>query len=199
MAAPRARRKPAARGSFRVIGGRWRGRRLAFLDDGSVRPTPDRIRETLFNWLAEEIHAARCIDLFAGSGALGIEALSRGACAVTFVDSQAGVVRQIRSNLQALQVEASVQQADAQNWLQREAGRYDIAFVDPPFRQGQIVPALAALAPRLTVCNRVYLECEQGLELDLPAGWQLLKAKRAGEVGYHLLTYQSEKLEGEHE
>ncbi|MDX1496775.1 MAG: RsmD family RNA methyltransferase, partial [Salinisphaeraceae bacterium] len=88
--APKAKTRPhkrsAARGSFRIIGGRWRGRRLPFVDDGSVRPTSNRIRETLFNWLADDIHQARCIDLFAGSGALGLEALSRGAAAVVFLD-----------------------------------------------------------------------------------------------------------------
>lgn len=179
-----------SRGSFRIIGGRWRGRRLPFVDDGSVRPTPDRVRETLFNWLSQDIHEARCIDLFAGSGALGMEALSRGAAEATFIDSQAAAVKQIRLNLQTLETDAVVQQADTLSWLQRASAHYDIAFIDPPFGQGMVIPTLQALAPRLSVCNRVYLECEQGLELALPAGWQMLKAKRAGEVGYHLLTYQ---------
>ncbi|MGB1579912.1 MAG: 16S rRNA (guanine(966)-N(2))-methyltransferase RsmD [Nevskiales bacterium] len=191
MAAPKAKKRARARGSFRIIGGQWRGRRLPFVDDGSVRPTSDRLRETLFNWLANDIHEARCLDLFAGSGALGIEALSRGAASVVFVDSQQAALRLIGENLQALQAEALRQQTDALHYLQNDSASYDIAFVDPPFGKGLTTAVLPLLAPRLSVCNRVYLECERGLLLELPAGWEILKAKNAGEVSYHLLTYQS--------
>ncbi len=191
--ARKAKRRSDHRGSFRVIAGRWRGRRLNFLNDGTVRPTPDRIRETVFNWLADDIDELRCIDLFAGSGALGIEALSRGAGSVTFVDSQARVLANIRSNLTLLgspaQESGNCYQAAAEDFLARESATYDIAFVDPPYGQAMVEPLLVALAPRLAVANRVYVECESSLRLSLPAGWQQLKAKRAGQVGYYLLSY----------
>lgn len=184
--------RKAKRGNFRVIGGRWRGRRLDFVDDGSVRPTPDRIRETLFNWLADWLPGARCVDLFAGSGALGIEALSRGAQAVTFVDTQRRVLTAVRHHIESLQAEADYVAQPANSYLQTTSERFDIAFVDPPYQQGLVEPVLKALQPRLSTINRVYVECESTLEPVVPIGWSVLKSKRAGQVGYHLYTYSPE-------
>ena len=159
-----------------------------------MRPTPDRIRETLFNWLADDIAECRCIDLFAGSGALGLEALSRGAGSVTFVDRQASALASIRANLELLSTSSPVDQANcyqgsAEGFLARDSARYEIVFVDPPYAQGLVEPILTALALRLTAFNKVYVECEAKHDLTLPEGWQQLKAKRAGQVGYYLLSY----------
>lgn len=191
MAAPKAKRR-AGRGSFRIIAGRWRGRRLSFVDDGSVRPTPDRIRETLFNWLADDVSQARCIDLYAGSGALGLEALSRGAGELVFVEAQAKVQKTIAEHLALLDARAEQYQGQALNYLQHCHRKFDIAFIDPPYGQGLAVATLAALAPHLASYNRVYMECEVELDVNLPAGWQLLRKKKAGQVGYHLLSYSPE-------
>ena len=188
MAARRSN-SAAKRGSFRIIAGRWRGRRLSFVDDGSVRPTPDRIRETLFNWLADDLHEARCLDLYAGSGALGLEALSRGAGAITFIDAQRGVLDTLREHLDLLAAEADCRQQRAEDFLRSNRQRFDIAFVDPPYGQGLVTATLTGLAPHMALHNRVYVECEAQLDLLLPPGWELLKSKTAGQVGYHLLSY----------
>lgn len=186
---PEAANAAGRRGSFRIIGGRWRSRRFDFVDDGSVRPTPDRIRETLFNWLANDIHGSRCLDLFAGSGALGLEALSRGAAEVVFVDRQAAVAERLRRHTQALEVPTRVVRGDALAYLGGSGEAFDIVFIDPPYAQGLVPPVLTALAPRLAAYNRVYVESEAPQEPEAPAGWRLLKSKRSGQVGYHLLSY----------
>lgn len=183
---------PNKRGRFRIIGGHWRGRRLGFLDDGSVRPTPDRIRETLFNWLSQDVPQAHCLDLYAGSGALGLEALSRGAGSCCFVDAQAAAISAIRANLQALNCTAECVHASAADYLRNCHAQFSIVFVDPPYAQDLVVPTLQLLAPRLGARNRVYLECEAGMEPSLPGSWTVLKSRRAGQVGYHLLTHSAE-------
>ena len=184
-----------ARGSrarqLRIIGGTWRGRRWRFGASADIRPTPDRVRETLFNWLGTRVVGARCLDLFAGSGALGLEALSRGAAAVRFVESHAAAARELATVLAEWGApQASVTRSDALRFLQAAPQPYDIVFLDPPFAAGLIAPAAERLerggwlAPRALI----YVECaaREGLPV-LPASWQLAKAKRAGEVGYHLL------------
>src|SRR5512134_933490 len=119
---------------LRIIGGRWRSRRLRFPPLPGLRPTPDRVRETLFNWLTPVIAGARCLDLFAGSGALGIEALSRGAAAVTFVERHPQAVRGLRANLAQLRAEgARVEQADALLWLRQAPQPFTVVFLNPPF------------------------------------------------------------------
>lgn len=181
------------RNRFRIIGGKWRGRRLDFPPLAAVRPSPDRVRETLFNWLAPFIEGARCLDLFAGSGALGLEALSRGAAEVVFVDRERVLVERIRQHLTRLDALAGgrVEHADAVSYLRSAVdGTFDIVFLDPPYGQGLLVPCLRALPVRLKPVNRVYLESEAGSEAALPSGWRLLKSRRAGMVGYHCATFE---------
>jgi 16S rRNA (guanine966-N2)-methyltransferase len=183
-----ARRHP---NSVRIIGGTWRGRRVAFPDLPGLRPTPDRVRETLFNWLQQLIVGARCLDLFAGSGALGLEALSRGAREVIFVDQAPAAVGNLRAQL--LQFDATAQarimETDAGSFLRTVAEPVDIAFLDPPFGKGALPQYVALLDAGnwLSSGGLVYLENERSEGVpSLPAHWQLLKSKFAGEVGYHL-------------
>jgi 16S rRNA (guanine966-N2)-methyltransferase len=183
--------KPAARNSVRIIGGAWRGRRVPFPDSPGLRPTPDRIRETLFNWLQNSIADARCLDLFAGSGALGLEALSRGAAELVFVEQAVAAARMLREQLARLGASTRGQVVDmgAARFLRTPAEPFDLVFLDPPFgenRLAEYVPQLAA-GGLLKPGALVYLECERTLGVpDLPVGWEMLKSKSAGEVGYHL-------------
>jgi 16S rRNA (guanine966-N2)-methyltransferase len=179
---------------LRVIGGRWRGRKWRFPAAAGIRPTPDRVRETLFNWLMGHVAGAACLDLFAGSGALGLEALSRGAQSVTFVDSDRRATEALRAILDAWHAEGSgtVVAADALKWLEtRRSGAesFDVAFVDPPFASGLSVRACELLESRAALLPGalIYLEAAADVAAPLvPAGWQRLKAKRAGQVGYYL-------------
>ena len=178
---------------LRIIGGSWRGRKLRFPASAAIRPTPDRVRETLFNWLAGAVQGARCLDLFAGSGALGLEALSRGAAHVSFVEHDAAAVRELGARLKEWQApDASVQRADALQFLKGVPTQpYDIAFLDPPFDAQLLRPAATLLAQRwLKDRALIYVECAAREALPpLPPGWRVLKAKQAGEVGYHLLAH----------
>jgi 16S rRNA (guanine966-N2)-methyltransferase len=123
--------------TLRIVGGRWRGRKLAFPPLESIRPTPDRVRETVFNWLQFDIDGARCLDLFAGSGALGFESLSRGAAHTVFVEREAKIGRYLRDTLAHLQAaNAEVVVTDAVHWLQRAGSPFDVVFLDPPFASG---------------------------------------------------------------
>lgn len=176
---------------LRIIGGSWRSRRVAFPDVEGLRPSPDRVRETLFNWLAPRIEGARCLDLYAGSGALGLEALSRGAAEVVFVDTDRRVIIQLEQNLKLLGARgAGVVQADALAFLQRPPRPFDVVFLDPPFRQGLLPACLQGLAAGwLAPGARVYVEHEAELvEAPVPAGWALLRSKQAGQVRYSLLA-----------
>jgi len=190
--APTVARAARAR-VLRIIGGSWRGRKLRFPASAAIRPTPDRVRETLFNWLAGAVQGARCLDLFAGSGALGLEALSRGAAHVSFVEHDAAAVRELGARLKEWQApDASVQRADALQFLKgAPAQPYDIAFLDPPFDAQLLQPAAMLLAQRwLKDGALIYVECAAGEGLPaLPPRWRVPKAKQAGEVGYHLLTH----------
>lgn len=175
---------------LRIIGGEWRGRRIRFARQPGIRPTPDRVRETLFNWLAPVIQGSRCLDLFAGSGALGLEALSRGAASATFVDCDRATAERLRESIATLATDrAVVLQADALGWLDGPVQCFDLAFLDPPFGSG-----LAAEAHRkldsggwLAPGAYVYLElpAKDGPP-TLPAGWTLHRSGKAGAVGYHL-------------
>lgn len=176
--------------TLRIIGGEWRGRRIRFPGRGGIRPTPDRVRETLFNWLSAAVPGSRCLDLFAGSGALGLEALSRGAREATFVEQNRENAAAIRDTLALLAPgRGSVVQADAIAWLRGTASAHDIAFLDPPFDGGLLESALRGLAEGgwLAPGAFVYLEAPAGRgEPALPAGWILHRTGRAGAVGYHL-------------
>ncbi len=176
--------------TVRIIGGEWRGRRIRFPGEGGIRPTPDRVRETLFNWLMHEVAGSRCLDLFAGSGALGLEALSRGAAHTTFVERSrpnAAAIREVTAKLAPGR--ATVIEADALTWLRGPAQAFDIAFVDPPFGAGLVEDAMRLLDSRgwLAAQAVVYLEApaKSGAPA-LPAGWSLHRSGRAGAVGYHL-------------
>jgi 16S rRNA (guanine966-N2)-methyltransferase len=182
---------PTSRNSVRIIGGIWRGRRVHFPDMPSLRPTPDRVRETLFNWLQHSLGGTRCLDLFAGSGALGLEALSRGAAEVVFVEQFPAASRTLQQQLVLLggEVKGRVMEMGAARFLRTAAKPFDIAFLDPPFGKD----ALAEYIPMLDSGNwlkagsLVYLENERLAGVPtLPPHWELLKSKSAGEVGYHL-------------
>jgi 16S rRNA (guanine966-N2)-methyltransferase len=177
-------------GGFRIIGGDWRRRRLHFPARAGVRPTGDRVRETLFNWLQPVIAGARCLDLFAGSGALGLEALSRGAAHVTFVDRDPALLAAIEAHLRLLggADRARCVVADACEFVARPDGAWDVVFLDPPFGEGLLAPVTAALAGAgLAAGARVYLEHAASEDLPpLPAGWALQRDARAGNVRYHL-------------
>lgn len=183
-------RSPRPSNQLRVIGGRFRGRRLAFPDAPGLRPTPDRVRETLFNWLMPVIDGARCLDLFAGSGALGIEALSRGARLVQFVEREPAVARALAANLTLLdaQAQSSLDVRDAGVWLAGPAQPFDVVFLDPPFHHDLLPPVCTRLAAGgwLAPGARIYVESEAGAEVG-PNGWQLLRERRAGQVCYRLL------------
>jgi 16S rRNA (guanine966-N2)-methyltransferase len=176
--------------TLRIIGGSWRGRRLRFPASPQIRPTPDRVRETLFNWLARRVPGARCLDLFAGSGALGLEALSRGAAHVTFVESDPAAAREIAARLTEWGAHAaSVEHSDARTFLGRApAAPFEIVFLDPPFASALLEESAARLEQGgwLTDGALIYLECAASAAPLVPAVWTALKAKHAGEVGYHL-------------
>ena len=180
-----------SRNSVRIIGGGWRGRRVNFPDMPGLRPTPDRVRETLFNWLQHDIVGSRCLDLFAGSGVLGLEALSRGARELVFVEQAVAAARGLKDQLIRLggEVKGQVIEMGAARFLRVPAANFDIAFLDPPFGRGflaEYVPMLDA-GDWLKVGGLVYLENERGAGAPvLPPHWDLLKSKAAGEVGYHL-------------
>jgi len=180
----------------RIIAGQWRGRKLAFPDIDGLRPTSDRIRETLFNWLAPVLPGASCLDLFAGSVALGFEAASRGAARVVMNERNPLVVRALqdsKARLAADQVE--VLGGDAQNCLARCVGPFDVVFLDPPFSQPHLLAATADLLARgnfLKDGTYIYVETPSDADFnDLPAGWQLYRQKQAGAVSYRLYRSQS--------
>ncbi len=187
-------------GAVRIIGGEWRSRRIRFDAGPGLRPTPDRVRETLFNWLAPVIRGSRCLDLYAGSGALGLEALSRGAQQVCFVESDAHSARQLQAAVKMLAPErAEVIQGDASRWLAGPARPFDVVFLDPPF-DSKLLPGVMAqlesagwLAPRAWI----YLEHPAGGEVPvLPAGWVMHRSSKAGAVGYHLALRSAVTGEG---
>ena len=185
-------KRRASGGAVRIIAGRWRRRLLPVPVTGQLRPTPDRVRETLFNWLRDEVVGSRCLDLFAGTGALGFEAASRGAAAVTLVErdgAAAAALEHMAGVLGADNVE--VVRADASSWVPLAGSRFDIVFLDPPYAGPAPESALARLAGLDALAARclVYLETARDSEaLVLPDGWQLLHARRAGRVRYHLAS-----------
>lgn len=195
MSTARHNRRGAS-GSFRIIGGHWRGRRLRFPDTGELRPTPDRVRETVFNWLSPIIEGASCLDLYAGSGALGLEALSRGAASCVFVERSDAALDTIRGHLELLQAEgARCVRAEALAWLRRCTEQFDVIFLDPPYREDPWPRLLYRIVAGqlLRPAGRLYLETPAAAgPPQLPEGLQLLRSKRAGRVGYHLASISQE-------
>lgn len=177
-------------GSVRIIAGKWRGRRLNVLDVKDLRPTPDRVRETLFNWLTPVIHGAHCLDLFAGTGVLGLEALSRGAASVTMVDQSPEVVTHLTATLQLLKAtNADAYRAAVPNQLKAPAHPFDIVFIDPPYQSNLQLPCCHYLEEHDFLADITYIYLEAGSVIkdnDLPATWRLIKSQQAGAVAYHL-------------
>ena len=178
-----------SKNTIRIIGGKWRGRRLMIPPVAAIRPTPNRVRETVFNWLAIDIVGATCLDAFAGSGALGFEALSRGALHVSFVDAAVQVTTQLQETAKMLQED----QIDIVRTLFPQHfhsnGKFNIVFLDPPFRKNLIQLSINFLQQRQLLQPQalIYLEAEAQLPtLDLPANWVQVKHKLAGEVSYSL-------------
>ena len=189
---------------LRIIGGQWRGRKLSFADGDGLRPTMDRVRETLFNWLQNEIVGARCLDLFSGSGALGLEALSRYAGEVVMIDKNPYAIRMIRNNLELLGVDnAQLLKMDARDYLAGIEGsllqsaegsippqKFDIVFLDPPFNKQLVAPFCQLLdkADCLSDQASIYIEIEKKTALpELPKNWEVVKQKKAGQLAYYLV------------
>jgi 16S rRNA (guanine966-N2)-methyltransferase len=187
--------KRLARGRVRIVGGEWRGRRIDVPARSGVRPTPDRVRETLFNWLGQRLDGAVCLDLFAGSGALGFEAASRGAARVVMVEQDRAVAAALNKSRELLGAAAvEVVAGDALAFLAHGAERFDVVFLDPPFRQNALPGLLAALPPRLQRGARVYAEGGRPADAALP--WRELKRARAGQVSYQLLQWSEHDPSG---
>ena len=186
MTAPRRSTVSSGRNRVRIIGGKWRSRILNFPAAAELRPTPDRVRETLFNWLGQRLDGLSCLDLFAGSGALGFEALSRGARRVVMVERDRQVHAALRESAALLQADgAEIVSSDALAYLQRAQETFDVVFLDPPFASDLAARALASLAPRLAPEARVYVESAESVQP--PVGWSVLREDRAGAVRYALL------------
>jgi 16S rRNA (guanine966-N2)-methyltransferase len=183
---------------LRIIGGNWRGRKFRFPDAPNLRPTPDRVRETLFNWLRQDLEGLSCLDLYAGSGALGFEAASRNAKRVVQVDRVSAVCAALKQNCALLDAKAvEVVQGDVARFLAGTAEVFDVVFLDPPFQQNWVAPCCRQLEDNgwLTPSARIYIETEKGLALeDLPENWQILRGKQAGAVAYYLYQRNTSAL-----
>ncbi len=191
--APSRRAACGSQNKLRIIAGKYRGRRLGFPAIEGLRPTADRVRETLFNWLALAIGDARCLDLFAGSGAISLEALSRGASEVVMLDRSTVAAAQLRQHVATLGADtAQVICDDAMRWLghpgRQHDAAYDIVFIDPPFGSELLTPCCQLLATRglLHPGSLVYLEHEQALQPALPCSWQLHRSGTAGQAAFAL-------------
>ena len=177
--------------SVRIIGGEFRRRVLKFPDSEGLRPTPDRVRETLFNWLGQELDGLHCLDLFAGSGALGFEAVSRGAARVVMVEKMPAVLAALRANASLLNNPPALEivRGDALQYLASATARFDLVFLDPPFRKGWIERLEPLLSRVLKADSAVYVEAEQ--KIDRLADWQTVRHGKAGEVHYHLMRQET--------
>lgn len=197
-----AKHTPArAPGQIRIIGGQWRGRKLPVPDSPGLRPTTDRVRETLFNWLAPAIQGARCLDCFAGSGALGFEALSRFAASATLLEQDRAVAALLDENLRLLNAaNGRVVNADSLRWLAQPGDPQDIVFLDPPFRQGLIEQTIRLLEEYHWLAQDawIYIETETERQgIAVPAHWRLHREKVAGQVAFRLYIRQGNMREQE--
>lgn len=181
--------------SIRIIAGQWRGRKLSVLDADGLRPTTDRVRETLFNWLMYDVQGARCLDLYAGTGVLGLEALSRGAQFVQFIESQKPTANAIGQNLQVLNVtteQSAVVYTSAQQFLLNTPDQpYDLVFLDPPFGKGLLVEAIQVLSQEGWLNERAFVYIEQGAKeeiVEVPDNWQLYRQGKAGQSCFRLYS-----------
>ena len=179
---------PSAKNKVRIIGGEWRSRTITFPSQTDLRPTPDRVRETLFNWLGQVLDGKVCLDLFAGSGALGFEAASRGAKRVVMVENDANAYRALRSNAIALGADTvELKRADALEFVRTDDAIYDVVFLDPPFRADYLPQVLPALVARLAPGALVHIEAPR--ELEPSPRWQVWRSGRAGAVAHQLLKW----------
>lgn len=179
-------------GEVRIIGGTMRGRKIRFNTADGLRPTLDRVRETLFNWLITDIHGATCLDLFAGSGALGFEALSRGASRVVLVDKNPLVARQLVTNKELFKTEQpEIYNLDHLTFLNNNQLKFDVVFLDPPFAHAFLQNLLNLLIPHLNTGALVYVEHElKNCEFHVDDTWSVLKSKTTGSLSYSLLQWQ---------
>lgn len=187
----RAQKHPGGRpGTVRIIGGSWRGRRLPVTDVEAVRPTPDRVRETLFNWLAPRLPGASCLDACAGTGVLGLEALSRGAAQATFVERDPRVAATLRQTIDRLGARARVIRADVMQWLSAPAPeRFDVVFLDPPYAANELTRLCTLLDEQGWLAGEACVYLEAGRRQDwpaLPPGWQIHRQGTAGEIRFGL-------------
>lgn len=191
------KKKPTAHSTsqLRIIGGQWRGRKLSVADVEGLRPTGDRIRETLFNWLQQDIRGVHCLDCFAGTGALGLEALSRGAQSTVFIEHHPLAAAKVREHCKLLGIESpqyEVIQNDVITWLAAphvKPASIDIAFLDPPFSQNLWQPAIAALEKSQLLSNKawIYIEAPKRHSVQLPPNWEIYREKIAGDICYSLV------------
>jgi 16S rRNA (guanine966-N2)-methyltransferase len=185
----------AEAGRLRIIGGKFRSRLLRVAARPGLRPTPDRVRETLFNWLGQDLSGLACLDLFAGSGALGFEAASRGAARVVMVEADRLTLAELHRSRAALGAEqVLIVASDAEAFVARENACFDVVFLDPPFRQNAVPDLLAKLPPRLQRGARVYVESAALVAVMSP--WTELKQARAGQVSYQLLRWDGHDQSG---
>ncbi|WP_416777171.1 16S rRNA (guanine(966)-N(2))-methyltransferase [Xenorhabdus budapestensis] len=177
-------------GQIRIIGGKWRGRKLSVPDSEGLRPTTDRVRETLFNWLMPVIQGACCLDCFSGSGALGFEALSRNANNTTLIEYDRNVAKQLSNNLALLKAEnGNVVQGNTLQYLNQPGTPFDVVFLDPPFRKGMLTETINLLETNgwLAEVSWVYVEAEsESAATEVPTNWHLHREKIAGQVAYRL-------------
>lgn len=175
---------------LKIIAGEWRSRQLTFVDASGLRPTPARVRETLFNWLQHEIIASKCLDLYAGSGSLGFEAASRGAKSVVMVEKNPQTCRLIKENIVKLSADQiTIKQTDVFKFLSEDSTQFNIIFLDPPFKKDLVHQSCHWLEDKnwLAPAAKIYVEVENRLLLNnMPSNWLCLKNKKAGEVGYYL-------------
>jgi 16S rRNA (guanine966-N2)-methyltransferase len=178
------------RNQIRIIGGRWRSRLISFPARTDLRPTPDRVRETPFNWLGQDLTGRTCLDLFAGSGALGLEAASRGAKRVVMVERDPAAFRALQANVAALDANAvELKCSDALEFLRDDGGIYDVVFLDPPFSADYLPQVIPALVPRLAAGAMVHVEAPRAPVL--PPSWEVWRSGRAGAVTHQLLKWTS--------
>jgi 16S rRNA (guanine966-N2)-methyltransferase len=177
--------------SVRIIGGQWRRRVLKFPDSEGLRPTPDRVRETLFNWLGQELPGWHCLDLFAGSGALGFEAASRGAARVVMIEQAPRVLAALHENARQVGADSAVEirRGDAIQYLASTKAKFDLVFLDPPYKKGWIPRLEPLLAGVLNEDAALYVEAEH--EIEVLGEWRTVRHGKAGEVHFHLMKREA--------
>jgi 16S rRNA (guanine(966)-N(2))-methyltransferase RsmD len=176
--------------TIRINAGEWRSRQIKFPDAEGLRPTPERVRQTVFNWLGQDLTGLTCLDLFAGTGVMGFEALSRGAVAVTLVEKSLPAYKALMANKQLLKAEhAQIMHQDALQFLNQNTQKFNLIFLDPPYNQAWLSKILPLLAAHLHAEGLIYAEAEYPIDpsLDFASNWQVIKQSKAGNVFYHLL------------